>query len=291
MKNSAPALSFKGLSKIYSNGVHALENINLEIEQGDFFALLGPNGAGKTTLIGVIAGLVEKTDGEVRIYGLEREKHASALKQRIGLVPQEFNFNIFEKVLDIVVTQAGYFGIPHKEAMNRAEKILGDLGLWDKRNTPSRMLSGGMKRRLLIARALMHDPDLLILDEPTAGVDVELRHGMWKYLKDLNESGKTIVLTTHYLEEAEKLSRRVAIIQAGKIIREGNVKALIGAMEKKTYIFSFGGGKEEEVVLGSKDSLVSLVEKFKAEGKDILDIRPKMNPLEELFLDLLKTES
>ncbi len=291
MKTWKNSLSIQKLSKTYSTGVHALEDVNLELQKGDFFALLGPNGAGKTTLIGAVTGLVEKSSGEIRIFGIDPLKNPSGAKEAVGVVPQEFNFNIFEKVIDIVVTQAGYFGIPKKEAMRRAEKLLKDLGLWEKRVTPARMLSGGMKRRLMIARALIHDPQLLILDEPTAGVDVELRHGMWKYLKELNAAGKTILLTTHYLEEAEKLSKRVAIIQGGKIIREGKIKDLIRGMEKKTYVFTFKGGEEKEVVLRPGDSLISLVEKFKKEGKDIMDMGPKMNPLEELFLDLLNPQS
>ncbi len=285
------ALSLKNLSKVYKNGVHALKDVNLELEEGDFFALLGPNGAGKTTLIGIVTGLVEKNSGDVRIFGIDPSKNPSAARQAVGVVPQEFNFNIFEKVLDIVVTQAGYFGIPKKEAELRAEKILTELSLWDKRNSPSRMLSGGMKRRLMIARALIHDPQLIILDEPTAGVDVELRHGMWKYLTKLSKEGKTILLTTHYLEEAEKLSKRVAIIQGGEIIRQGNIKELIRAMEKKTYVFHFRGGEEKEVVFRGKDSLMDAVEKFKKEGKEIVDMGPKMNPLEELFLDLLQKDA
>lgn len=284
------ALSLQNLSKTYRTGVHALNQVNLELNEGDFFALLGPNGAGKTSLIGVVTGLVKKDSGEVRIFGIDLEKDPSRAKQAVGVVPQEFNFNIFEKVLDIVVTQAGYFGIPKKEAEARAEKILNELGLWEKHNTPARMLSGGMKRRLMIARALIHDPQLIILDEPTAGVDVELRHGMWKYLTKLNKEGKTILLTTHYLEEAEKLSKRVAIIQGGEIIREGNIKELIRAMEKKTYVFSFRGGEEKEVVFRGNESLMDAVEKFKKEGKVIVDMGPKMNPLEELFLDLLQKD-
>ncbi len=291
MKTSKHSLSIQNLSKTYSTGVHALADVNLELQAGDFFALLGPNGAGKTTLIGAVTGLVERTSGEIRIFGFDPLKNPSEAKEAVGVVPQEFNFNIFEKVIDIVVTQAGYFGIPKKEAMKRAEKLLTDLGLWEKRSTPARMLSGGMKRRLMIARALIHDPQLLILDEPTAGVDVELRHGMWKYLKGLNAAGKTILLTTHYLEEAEKLSRRVGIIQGGKIIREGKIKDLIRSMEKKTYVFMFKGGEEEEVVLRPDDSLMAEVEKFKKAGKEIVDMGPKMNPLEELFLDLLNPNS
>ncbi|MEK9159361.1 MAG: ABC transporter ATP-binding protein [Patescibacteria group bacterium] len=291
MKSSRNALSLENLCKTYKNGVHALNNVNLELFEGDFFALLGPNGAGKTTLIGVVTGLVEKNSGDVRIFGIDPEKNPSAAKQAVGVVPQEFNFNIFEKVLDIVVTQAGYFGIPKKEAELRAEKILTELGLWDKKDSMSMRLSGGMKRRLLIARGLIHDPQLLILDEPTAGVDVELRHGMWKYLTKLNKEGKTILLTTHYLEEAEKLSKRVAIIQGGEIIREGNIKELIRAMEKKTYLFRFSDGEEREVIFRGKDSLMDAIEKFKKEGKVIVDLGPKMNPLEELFLDLLQKDA
>lgn len=285
------ALELKDLSKLYPNGVSALNGLDLRIERGDFFALLGPNGAGKTTLIGIATGLVQKTSGELRIFGIDPTKNPSQAKQHVGVVPQEFNFNIFEKVLDIVVTQGGYFGIPYKEALRRAEVLLKNLGLWDKRNTPSRALSGGMKRRLLIARALIHDPDLLILDEPTAGVDVELRMGMWKYLKTLNAAGKTIVLTTHYLEEAEQLSRHVAIIQKGQIIRQGKMKELISAMDKKTYIFTLKGGKELEVLLRAGEDLLESLDHFKKEGHAIVDIRPKMNPLEELFLDLLQASS
>lgn len=291
MKHTKTALSLRNLSKVYNNGVNALKEVNLELAEGAFFALLGPNGAGKTTLIGVVTGLVEKTSGDLRIFGIDPKKNPSAAKQAVGVVPQEFNFNIFEKVLDIVVTQAGYFGIPKKEAELRAEKILTDLGLWDKKDSISMRLSGGMKRRLLIARGLIHDPQLLILDEPTAGVDVELRHGMWKYLTKLNKEGKTILLTTHYLEEAEKLSKRVAIIQNGEIIREGNIKELIRAMEKKTYLFRFKSGEEMEVVFRGKESLMEAIEKFKKEGKDIVDLGPKMNPLEELFLDLLQKDA
>lgn len=290
-KKQTIALDLHGLSKSYANGVSALNGVDLRIEKGDFFALLGPNGAGKTTLIGIATGLVEKTSGELRIFGVDPTKNPSQAKQHIGVVPQEFNFNIFEKVLDIVVTQGGYFGIPYKEAMRRAEVLLKDLGLWEKRNTPSRALSGGMKRRLLIARALIHDPDLLILDEPTAGVDIELRMGMWTYLKELNAAGKTIVLTTHYLEEAEKLSRHVAIIQKGQIIRQGKMKELIAAMEKKTYIFTLKGGEELEVVLRAGEDLLESLDAIKREGHTIVDIRPKMNPLEELFLDLLQASS
>ena len=220
----ASAVSVSNLKKIYpparagDTGVAALKGITLEVAEGDFFALLGPNGAGKTTLIGILCGLVYKTAGEANIFGHDTVSDASRAKTYIGLVPQEFNFNIFEKVEDIVTTQAGYYGIPRKQAIKDAEPILKDLGLWEKRHEPSQKLSGGMKRRLMIARALIHKPKLLILDEPTAGVDVELRRHMWAFLRKMNAKGTTIILTTHYLEEAEQLARNVAIINKGEIL-------------------------------------------------------------------------
>ncbi len=220
----ASAVSVLNLKKTYppgqagDTGVEALKGVTLTVEEGDFFALLGPNGAGKTTLIGILTGLVYKTGGEAKIFGHDTATDASRAKTYIGLVPQEFNFNIFEKVEDIVTTQAGYYGIPRAQAIKSAEPILKDLGLWDKRHEPSQKLSGGMKRRLMIARALIHKPKLLILDEPTAGVDVELRRSMWGFLRTMNEQGTTIILTTHYLEEAEQLARNVAIINHGEIL-------------------------------------------------------------------------
>lgn len=219
------AIEVKDLRKTYAPskgqaaGTEALKGVSLTVAEGDFFALLGPNGAGKTTIIGILTSLVTKTSGEAKIFGVEIAKDPSLAKTYIGLVPQEFNFNIFEKVIDIVVTQAGYYGIPRKEALQRAEPLLKDLGLWDKRNDPSQQLSGGMKRRLMIARGLIHSPRLLILDEPTAGVDVEMRRGMWDFLRRLNsKEGTTIILTTHYLEEAEALCRNIAIINKGTIV-------------------------------------------------------------------------
>ncbi len=218
------AIAVKDLRKTYApqkgqgEGTEALKGVSLTVEEGDFFALLGPNGAGKTTLIGITTSLVNKSDGEVKVFGVDIDKDRSLAKTHIGLVPQEFNFNIFEKVIDIVTTQAGYYGIPRAEALSRAEKLLKDLGLWEKKDMPSQTLSGGMKRRLMIARGLVHNPKLLILDEPTAGVDVEMRHGMWEFLKKLNEEGTTIILTTHYLEEAEALCRNIAIINKGTIV-------------------------------------------------------------------------
>jgi len=228
----ASAVSVSNLRKTYQGKkgaptVEALKGVNLTIAEGDFFALLGPNGAGKTTLIGILTSLVNKGQGEASVFGADIEKDRSLAKTYIGLVPQEMNFNIFEKVLDIVVTQAGYYGMPRSVALPRAEQLLKDLGLWDKRHTPSQQLSGGMKRRLMIARGLVHNPRLLILDEPTAGVDVEMRHEMWKFLRTLNEGGTTIILTTHYLEEAEALCRNIAIINKGQIVINESMESLL----------------------------------------------------------------
>lgn len=235
----AKALEITGLTKTYASGTEALKGVNLSIEEGDFFALLGPNGAGKTTLIGILTSLVTKTSGEVRVFDTSIDQNPSLTKTYIGLVPQEFNFNIFAKVIDIVVGQAGYYGIPRAQALLEAEQLLKDLGLWEKRNEKAQSLSGGMKRRLMIARGLVHRPKLLILDEPTAGVDVEMRHHMWEFLRKLNESGVTIVLTTHYLEEAEALCRNVAMINKGEIQIHEPMKALL-----ERY-----GGKLEEIYL------------------------------------------
>lgn len=221
------ALVIKNLKKTYDTGKHALKGVDLVVEQGDVFALLGPNGAGKSTLINCTVGLVKKTSGSIEVMGTSIDGDHVTTKSNIGIVPQEFNFNIFEKVMDIVVTQAGYYGVPRKIARERAEDILKKLDLWDKRNAVSRTLSGGMKRRLMIARALVHQPKLLILDEPTAGVDVELRHGMWTFLRELNASGTTIIMTTHYLKEAEELCNKVAMIRDGEIILNGNMKDVL----------------------------------------------------------------
>jgi ABC-2 type transport system ATP-binding protein len=221
------AVEIRGLTKTYKGGTQALKGIDLSIKEGDFFALLGPNGAGKTTLIGILTSLVNKSAGEARIFGTSIETEPSKAKTYIGVVPQEFNFNIFAKVIDIVVGQAGYYGIPRAQALKDAEGLLRDLGLWEKRNEKAQALSGGMKRRLMIARGLIHRPKLLILDEPSAGVDVEMRHQMWDFLRKLNESGVTIVLTTHYLEEAEELCRNVAIINKGQIRINESMKSLI----------------------------------------------------------------
>lgn len=241
----AAAVSITGLRKTYEGKkgaptVEALKGVDLEVGEGDFFALLGPNGAGKSTLIGILTSLVNKSGGHASVFGADIEQNRSLAKTYIGLVPQEMNFNIFEKVMDIIVTQAGYYGMPRAVAVPRAEQLLKDLGLWDKRNTPSQQLSGGMKRRLMIARGLIHAPKLLILDEPTAGVDVEMRHGMWDFLRKLNQEGTTIILTTHYLEEAEALCRNIAIINKGAIVVKDSMQGLLQ---------SRGHAKLEEIYL------------------------------------------
>lgn len=230
------ALNISGLTKTYKGGVQALKGIDLTVEQGDFFALLGPNGAGKSTTIGVISALVNKTSGKVSVFGHDVDTELEAAKSCIGLVPQEFNFNQFETVLQIVVNQAGYYGVPRSIAKERAEKYLTQLDLWEKRNSPARTLSGGMKRRLMIARSLMHEPKLLILDEPTAGVDIEIRRSMWQFLEEINQQGVTIILTTHYLEEAEMLCRNIAIIDKGVIVENTSIKALLSKLNIETFI-------------------------------------------------------
>ena len=238
----AVAISIKNLTKTYANGFEALKGVSLRINQGDFFALLGPNGAGKSTTIGILSTLVKRSSGTVEIFGRNVDTHVYEAKYDLGLVPQEFNFNQFEKVQDVVITQAGYYGLPKKTALERSEKYLRKLGLWDKRNERSRSLSGGMKRRLMIARALAHEPRLLILDEPTAGVDIELRRSMWEFLKEINSNGTTIVLTTHYLEEAEQLCKKIAIIDEGKIIENTSMKDLLTKLDSETFILDLVQG-------------------------------------------------
>lgn len=298
------AIVIENLSKTYSNGKQALKNVSLEITEGDFFALLGPNGAGKTTIIGILTALVNKTAGKVSIFGIDIDKDHASAKRLIGVVPQEFNFSIFEKVFDIVVWQAGYFGIPQLEAEKRAEEILKKLELWDKKDQPSKTLSGGMKRRLMIARALIHQPKFLILDEPTAGVDVELRRGMWKYLKELNQTGTTILLTTHYLEEAEELCKHVAIIKNGEIVKKDTVKNIVNSLELHTLILTTSQLPDQieltgfivravdtttlEIDLTPTQTVTSVVEGLKNRGVEVKDIRPKGNRLETFFLNLLK---
>ena len=232
------ALAFRQLTKTYKNGVQALQGVDLDVEQGDFFALLGPNGAGKTTLIGIITSLVNKTAGEARVFGHDIDRELEAAKACIGVVPQEINFNMFESPFTIVVNQAGFYGIPRAVARQRAEKYLKQLQLWDKRNGMSRGLSGGMKRRLMIARALMHEPRLLILDEPTAGVDIEIRRSMWDFLREINDRGTTIILTTHYLEEAETLCRNIAIINGGRIVERDRMSSLLRRLHAETFVLN-----------------------------------------------------
>jgi ABC-2 type transport system ATP-binding protein len=300
------AIIIKNLSKTYAGGTQALKDINLTIPEGEFFALLGANGAGKTTIIGIMTDLVRKTSGEVTIFGHNIDTHIDQAKRMIGVVPQEFNFNIFEKVIDIVINQAGYYGMTREEAIPRAKEVLTQLGLAEKMDVKSMTLSGGMKRRLMIARALIHKPQLLILDEPTAGVDVELRHGMWEYLTKLNkEEGVTILLTTHYLEEVEQLCKEAAIIKSGEIVRKDTVKNLVSSLDKETYIvetvnevtnqqvsksktpITLVDDHTIEVDLAKKDTLNILVSELNNLGIQIDGIRTKGNRLEELFINLI----
>jgi len=303
----AIALEIKGLRKVYDNGFEALKGIDLEVKEGDFYALLGPNGAGKSTTIGIVSSLVKKTAGEVRIFGHSIDSELAAAKREIGLVPQEFNFSSFESVWDIVVNQAGYYGLNRKVAGERAEKYLKKLGLWDKRKVASRMLSGGMKRRLMIARALVHEPRLLILDEPTAGVDIELRRSMWEFLTEINRSGTTIILTTHYLEEAESLCRHIAIIDAGVIVENTTMKALLKQLQKETFILDVRDGIKTdisvpgfetrmvdehtlELVLNKGTSLNEVFVALNSSGIEVSSMRNKANRLEELFVALLNAK-
>jgi ABC-2 type transport system ATP-binding protein len=300
-----PALSITDLKKTYPNGTEALKGVDLTVPKGELFALLGPNGAGKSTLISIVMGLTNKTSGTVQVFGTSIDTDHNKVKSHIGLVPQEMNFNIFEKVLDIVCTQGGYYGLPRPLARERAEKYLTALGLWDKRNDKSRTLSGGMKRRLMIARALVHEPDLLILDEPTAGVDVELRRGMFEFLRGLIKEGKTIILTTHYLEEAEELAKEVAIINKGSIVANGKVNQLLAEMDFATYVLDTKAAvpsgvlsglgtltpvlREEnalEITTTSEVPLGRAIALVESAGIAVVSMRPKGNRLEELFIRL-----
>lgn len=296
------ALEIKGLRKIYSTGVEALRGIDLTVEEGDFYALLGPNGAGKSTTIGIITSLVNKTSGKVNVFGYDLDTDIVRAKQQIGLVPQEFNFNPFETVQQIVVNQAGYYGVSRKEAIKRSEKYLKQSNLWEKRHERARMLSGGMKRRLMIARALMHEPKLLILDEPTAGVDIELRREMWTFLRELNESGTTIILTTHYLEEAEMLCRNIGIIQSGELIENTSMKTLLSKLQFETFIFDlepyegifeitgynhvFEDKQTLSVEVERNQGVNHIFEQLSKRGIKVLSMRNKSNRLEELFLKI-----
>ena len=299
------ALSIRQLTKTYGNGFQALSGIDLDVAEGDIFALLGPNGAGKSTTIGILSTLVNKTSGTVNIFGHDLDREPAALKRCIGVVPQEFNFNQFEKTFDIVVTQAGYYGIPPKIAKERAEKYLTQLGLWDKRETPSRSLSGGMKRRLMIARALVHEPRLLILDEPTAGVDIELRRSMWTFLTELNEQGTTIILTTHYLEEAEQLCRNIGIIDHGTIVENTSMRQLLGQLHVETFLLDLKKPQAVpvqligypsqllddhtlEVQVDKAVGITGLFTQLAAQNVEVVSLRNKTNRLEELFVSLVE---
>ena len=297
------ALELAQLTKTYAGGVKALRGIDLNVEAGDFYALLGPNGAGKSTTIGIISSLVNKTAGSVRVFGYDIDKDIVNAKRQLGLVPQEFNFNPFETVMQIVVNQAGYYGVTRREALARAEKYLTQLDLWGKRDERARMLSGGMKRRLMIARALMHQPKLLILDEPTAGVDIELRRSMWGFLKELNAQGTTIILTTHYLEEAEMLCRNIGIIQGGELVENTSMKALLSKLKSETFILDLGAKSPLPVLEGYRSQLTdtstlevevmreqglnSLFSQLSKQGVQVLSMRNKANRLEELFVTLV----
>ncbi|HGN1706949.1 TPA: ABC transporter ATP-binding protein [Providencia rettgeri] len=301
------ALELSQLTKTYPGGVRALRGIDLSVEDGDFYALLGPNGAGKSTTIGIISSLVNKTSGSVKVFGYDLEKQVVLAKQQLGLVPQEFNFNPFETVLQIVLNQAGYYGVPRSIAVQRAEQYLYQLDLWEKRNERARNLSGGMKRRLMIARALMHQPKLLILDEPTAGVDIELRRSMWTFLKNLNAQGTTIILTTHYLEEAEMLCRNIGIIQHGELVENTSMKQLLSKLESETFIFDLMPKSPIPQLLGYESRLIdtstievdvkreqglnSVFSQLSEQGIQILSMRNKANRLEELFVNLVKKDS
>jgi len=302
------AISIQNLAKTYANGFEALKGITLEVEQGDFFALLGPNGAGKSTTIGVISTLVNKTSGSVEVFGKNVDAHVYETKLDFGVVPQEVNFSLFEKVGDIVMTQAGYYGLPRKIAAQRCEKYLRKLGLWEKRNERSRTLSGGMKRRLMIARALVHEPRLLILDEPTAGVDIELRRSMWEFLTEINNNGTTIILTTHYLEEAEQLCRNIAIIDEGKIVENTSMRKLLNELDSQVYILETTSQIPSGFDLNLDNASLEIVDEHCIEvtvsgGLSVNDVfsvfseaqikidsmRNKTNRLESLFLSKLES--
>ena len=300
------AISIKNLQKTYANGFKALKGISLEVEQGDFFALLGPNGAGKSTTIGVISTLVTKTDGSVEVFGRNVDTHVYQTKLDLGVVPQEVNFSQFERVRDIVMTQAGYYGLPRHLASERCEKYLRKLGLWEKRMDRSRSLSGGMKRRLMIARALVHEPKLLILDEPTAGVDIELRRSMWEFLTEINQQGTTIILTTHYLEEAEQLCRNIAIIDEGEIIENTSMRKLLAELDTQVFILDTSAVLSDDLKLNMENVELRVVDAHTLEvtvshGRNVNEVfarltdqnvpissmRNKTNRLEQLFISRL----
>jgi ABC-2 type transport system ATP-binding protein len=301
------ALEIENLHKTYRNGFEALSGVKLEVNQGDFYALLGPNGAGKSTTIGIICSLVNKTSGKVRVYGIDLDEDPAAARMHIGLVPQEFNFNIFEPVGEILINQAGYYGIPRKLARERAETYLKKLELWDRRHDMARELSGGMKRRLMIARALVHEPKLLILDEPTAGVDIEIRYSIWNFMRELNASGKTIILTTHYLEEAESLCNNIAIIDKGVTIEQTNMRSLLDRLNMETFILYLDRQIDElpdcgdyhvrlldsgslEVDMHKGNDLNNLFTRLSECNIKIVSMRNKSNRLEQLFMSMLNNK-
>ena len=305
MLSSMNALSVRGLTKTYRNGAQALKGIDLDVEEGDFFALLGPNGAGKTTLIGIVTSLVNKTAGTASVFGHDIDRELEVAKACIGVVPQELNFNMWETPFTIVVNQAGFYGIPRSVARERAEKYLKQLQLWDKRDKMSRSLSGGMKRRLMIARALMHEPRLLILDEPTAGVDIEIRRSMWDFLREINARGTTIILTTHYLEEAETLCRNIAIINGGLIAERDRMSSLLRRLNTETFVLNLRDSLSAapqlegyavtlidnhtlEVEMSREQNLNDLFRRLSQLGIEVLSMRNKVNRLEEIFMRLVE---
>jgi ABC-2 type transport system ATP-binding protein len=298
------ALDVHQLTKTYKGGFQALKGVDLRVDEGDFFALLGPNGAGKSTFIGILASLVNKTSGRVRVFDVDQDRAPERVKSFIGLVPQEFNFNLFLPVQEVVLNQAGYYGIPRREAKGRAERYLKQLDLWDRRDTEMRRLSGGMKRRLMIARALVHEPRLLILDEPTAGVDIEIRRSMWSFLRELNARGTTIILTTHYLEEAESLCRNIAIINQGEIAERTSLAELLNRLHTETFVLNLKGRISElpqlggfvlqhlddctiEVEMSREHTINGLFEALSRSGIEVVSLRNKQNRLERLFLDMV----
>lgn len=300
-----PALTIKNLSKVYGNGFEALKGINLTVEQGDFYALLGPNGAGKSTTIGIICSLVSKTGGQVQVFDADIDQDFPAAKKYIGIVPQEFNFNMFETAFDIVVNQGGYYGMPVELAKERAEKYLKELGLWDKRSVPTRTLSGGMKRRLMIARALVHEPKLLILDEPTAGVDIEMRRSMWEFLQQINAEGTTIILTTHYLEEAEALCRHIGIINHGEIVEDTSMRELLRRLQREVFILDSVEELPEamavpgfvarrvdahcmEIEVEKGQHINEVFAALDQQGIHVNSMRNRANRLEEMFVKLVE---
>ena len=303
----ANALSLQNLTKTYANGFQALKGISLDVEEGDFYALLGPNGAGKSTTIGIICSLVTKTAGKVEIFGQDIDEDFSRAKRLLGLVPQEFNFNVFEPVEEILVNQAGYFGIDRDTAFQRAEQYLKQLGLWEKRREQARDLSGGMKRRLMIARALVHRPRLLILDEPTAGVDIEIRRTMWSFLQELNRNGTTIILTTHYLEEAESLCRNIGIIDEGKLVENTSMKQLLSQLQMETFVLDLRKPLDRlpdvqqdclrlldettlEADISQDCSINFLFDILSGHGIEVMSMRNKTNRLEQLFVNIVENK-